>query len=366
MDSLSMTFGDLFGAGMGQQLREMDNDVDMNRVFKEIEFVANGDTSKHFIAGMQFGTLALQLFNDIEKELEVPLNKQIFLKHMKDQFMKGDFNSASTMEEMQALAGGLIDQCKSKASIDKKAAMDSLSLALGTIIGGGIREQILSADPETDLEQAFKGFEYMAKADFNDETSLTVLPMGLQVVQFFQAIKLQTGMSINRDLFLKHLHKNLKKEIPQNEMEVLQNKIEPLMNRVIEQSPKAIANRKAGKAYMKKLKGNKDYIFTESGLAYKVIKSGQGKNFTDNDKVKTIYVAKHIDGTEFDSSKGKPISFNVTQVVPGFAEMLKLMKPGSKVIVVIPSDLAYGTQGQQPQVGPNETLIFEVETVGAK
>ena len=338
----------------------------MNRVFKEIEFMANADTSKHFIAGMQQGLQTLQLFNGIEKEFGTPLNKKIFLKHMENNLMKGDLNSASTMNEMQSLANELIDQFKSKTTVDKKAAIDSLSLALGTLFGGGIREQLLSADPETDLKQAFKGFEYMANADINDETSLTILPMGLQVVQLFQAIKLQTGMSINKNLFMKHLRKGLKKESTQEEIEALSATIEPLMNRVIDSSPKAIANKKAGKAYMKKLKGNKDYIFTESGLAYKVIKSGQGKNFTDNDKVKTIYVGKHIDGTEFDSSKGESISFNLTQVIPGFAEMLKLMKPGSKVIVVIPSDLAYGTQGHQPTIGPNETLIFEVETVGAQ
>ena len=206
----------------------------------------------------------------------------------------------------------------------------------------------------------------MAKADINDETSLTALPMGLQVIQLFQAIKQQTGMSLNKDLFMKHLHKGLKKESTQEEIEALSTTIESLINRVIDSSPKAIVNKNAGKAYMNKLKGNKDYIFTESGLAYKVIKSGHGKNFTDNDKVKTIYVGKHIDGSEFDSSKGEPIPFNVKQVIPGFAEMIKLMKPGSKVIVVIPGDLAYGTLGQQPNIGPNETLIFEMETVGVQ
>ena len=125
IDSLSIAFGDLFGAGLGQQLREMDNEVDMNRVFKDIEFVADGDTSKHFITGLQHGTLALQLFNNIEKELGAPLNKKVFMKHMADNFMKGDLNSASTMEEMQSLANELIDKFKSNASVDKQAAMDS-------------------------------------------------------------------------------------------------------------------------------------------------------------------------------------------------------------------------------------------------
>ena len=75
------------------------------------------------------------------------------------------------------------------------------------------------------------------------------------------------------------------------------------------------------------------------------------------------YVGKHIDGKEFDSSK-EPVPFQTSQVVPGFAEMIKLMKPGMKVEVIIPGDLAYGPEGREPTIGSNETLVFEMETVG--
>lgn len=365
MDSLSMVFGDLFGAGMGKQIRTMDKDIDMSRFFKGVEYMANSDTSKHFAAGAMCGYAVLQLFQAIEEECGTPVNKQVFLKHMKTQWLKRNPTDESTPEMMAGLSSELIEQFKSKGSAgDKAAAMDSLCISVGTLYGGILRQQMLSGDSEIDLEEAFKGVEYLAKAD-TDSAFFNGLQMGVQVVQFFDAIRQQTGASINKDLFLKHLRKNLKKEISDSEMEQMQNKIEPLMNRVIEHSPKATANKKAGKAYLKELKSNKDYVFTESGLAYKVIRPGQGKNFTDNDEVRVIYTGKHLDGTEFDSSRGKPVSFRLNQVIPGFAEMLKLMKPGGKVVAVIPGDLAYGLNGNQG-IGPNETLIFEMETVGVK
>ena len=144
----------------------------------------------------------------------------------------------------------------------------------------------------------------------------------------------------------------------------LQSKIEPLLTKAIEQSPKAVANKKAGEEYMAKLKNDKDYIFTKSGIAYKVLAAGEGKNFSDSDIVKVNYVGRHIDGTEFDKSGENPVPFNLKQVVPGFAEMIQLMKPGSKVTVVIPGELAYGAQGSRGGIEPNETLIFDIETLG--
>ena len=116
---------------------------------------------------------------------------------------------------------------------------------------------------------------------------------------------------------------------------------------------------------MAKIKSDKSYTFTKSGIAYKVIKAGEGKNFSDSDVVKVNYVGRHIDGTEFDKSGENPVPFNLKQVIPGFAEMIQLMKPGSKVTVVIPGDLAYGAQGNRG-IEPNETLIFDIETLGVQ
>ena len=174
-------------------------------------------------------------------------------------------------------------------------------------------------------------------------------------------------MPINKSLFMKHLREALMKTTPATQEEImnLQTKIEPLLNKAMEQSPKAIANKKAGEEYMSKLKSDKGYTFTKSGIAYKVLAAGEGKNFSDSDVVKVNYVGRHLDGTEFDKSGENPVPFNLKQVIPGFAEMIQLMKPGSKVTVVIPGELAYGPQGNRG-IEPNETLIFDIETVGVQ
>ena len=173
-------------------------------------------------------------------------------------------------------------------------------------------------------------------------------------------------MPINKSLFMKHLREALMKNDPmgQEEMMALQSKIEPLLTKAIAQSPKAVANTKAGEEYMAKLKNDKDYTFTKSGIAYKVLAAGEGKNFADSDVVKVNYVGRHLDGTEFDKSGENPVPFNLKQVIPGFSEMIQLMKPGSKVTVVIPGELAYGPQGSRGGIGPHETLIFDIETLG--
>ena len=123
-----------------------------------------------------------------------------------------------------------------------------------------------------------------------------------------------------------------------------------------------ITNKKAGEAYMEQLRKDKSFIFTKSGLAYKMLKEGKGTNFTKDDVVNTIYVGKHLDGTVFESSEGEPMPFISNQEIEGVSEMLQLMKPGGKAIVVIPGNLAYGAMGVGG-LGPNETLIFEIETV---
>ena len=253
--------------------------------------------------------------------------------------------------------------CNSKAG-GSSEAMDSLSMAFGDLYGAGMGQQLRSMDSAINMDQALKGMEYIANAD-TSKAFMQGLQMGMQIAQLYGGIEQQCGMSINKSLFMKHLREGLMKTTPmgQEDMMMLQSKIEPLLNKAMEQSPKAIANKKAGEEYMNKLKADKSYTFTKSGIAYKVITEGEGKNFSDSDVVKVNYVGKHIDGTEFDKSGDQPVPFNLKQVIPGFAEMIQLMKPGSKVTVVIPGELAYGPQGNRG-IEPNETLIFDIETLG--
>ncbi|WP_432696944.1 FKBP-type peptidyl-prolyl cis-trans isomerase [Marinobacterium sp. YM272] len=122
-------------------------------------------------------------------------------------------------------------------------------------------------------------------------------------------------------------------------------------------------NKEAGVMYMSE-NGDKDgVVTTDTGLQYEELTAGEGTSPTAEDTVKVHYRGTLIDGTEFDSSysRNQPVSFPLNGVIPGWTEGLQLMKEGGKARLVIPSDLAYGPGGMGNAIGPNETLVFEVE-----
>jgi FKBP-type peptidyl-prolyl cis-trans isomerase len=122
-------------------------------------------------------------------------------------------------------------------------------------------------------------------------------------------------------------------------------------------------NKTDGDAYLAENKKKKGVTVTASGLQYEVVKKGEGKNAAPTDTVKVEYVGKLINGTEFDSTAkhGEPAEFQVDQVIKGWSEALQLMNAGSKLNLVIPSELAYGENGAAPMIEPNSVLVFEVE-----
>lgn len=122
-------------------------------------------------------------------------------------------------------------------------------------------------------------------------------------------------------------------------------------------------NRKNGEAFLTENAKREGIKVTESGLQYEVLESGKGDSPKASDNVEVHYTGKLIDGTVFDSSveRGVPASFGVTQVIPGWVEALQLMHKGDKWRLYIPSDLAYGPNGAGGVIGPNMTLIFDVE-----
>jgi len=125
----------------------------------------------------------------------------------------------------------------------------------------------------------------------------------------------------------------------------------------------AEANSAAGEAFLLENGKRVEVKTTPSGLQYEVLVDGDGPQPTAEDRVEVHYTGKLIDGTVFDSSvdRGMPATFGVTQVIPGWVEALQLMKAGSKWRLFIPSALAYGPQGAGGIIGPNQTLIFDVE-----
>jgi FKBP-type peptidyl-prolyl cis-trans isomerase FklB len=131
------------------------------------------------------------------------------------------------------------------------------------------------------------------------------------------------------------------------------------------QAEVAKKNKAEGEAYLTENKKKEGVKALPSGLQYKVIKGGTGKKPKSNDTVTVHYRGTLIDGTEFDSSykRGQPVSFLVSGVIPGWTEALQLMEVGAKWQLFIPSNLAYGEKGAGRDIGPNATLIFEVELV---
>jgi FKBP-type peptidyl-prolyl cis-trans isomerase FklB len=127
-------------------------------------------------------------------------------------------------------------------------------------------------------------------------------------------------------------------------------------------------NKKDGEAFLSENKKKEGVKTLPSGLQYKVIKEGTGKTPKAEDTVVTNYRGTLIDGTEFDSSykRGQPATFPVKGVIPGWTEALQLMKEGSKWELFIPSNLAYGERGAGSTIGPNATLIFEIELISVK
>jgi FKBP-type peptidyl-prolyl cis-trans isomerase FklB len=130
----------------------------------------------------------------------------------------------------------------------------------------------------------------------------------------------------------------------------------------------AETNAAAGKKFLDDNKKKKGIMTTESGLQYEIIKQGTGPKPLITDTVLTHYHGTLIDGTVFDSSvdRGQPIDFPLSGVIKGWQEGLQLMNVGSKYRLYVPSDLAYGPQQMGPKIGPNTTLIFEVELLGIK
>ena len=124
-------------------------------------------------------------------------------------------------------------------------------------------------------------------------------------------------------------------------------------------------NAKEGAAFLAANTKKPGVVTLPSGLQYQVIKPGTGPMPTARDTVKTHYRGTLLGGKEFDSSysQGKPAEFRVNRVIDGWTEALQRMKVGAKWKLFIPSNLAYGARGSAPDIGPNATLIFDIELI---
>jgi FKBP-type peptidyl-prolyl cis-trans isomerase FklB len=172
--------------------------------------------------------------------------------------------------------------------------------------------------------------------------------------------------SVNVDMMAKGISDILKGRTPAMDQEQANQIISTYLEGM--RAQKAELSQASARKFLEENKKKQGVTETPSGLQYEVITMGSGSKPAATDTVVTHYHGTLTNGEVFDSSvqRGEPVSFPVNQVISGWTEALQMMPVGSKWKLVIPSNLAYGEQGAGGVIGPNETLIFEVELLGIK
>lgn len=141
-----------------------------------------------------------------------------------------------------------------------------------------------------------------------------------------------------------------------------------MTKRAADFSKKAEDNKAAGAKFLTENKAKEGVVTLPSGLQYKIIKNGSGQKPSKDDMVTVEYTGHLINGEVFDSTSktGKPATFKLSQVIPGWVEALQLMPVGSTWEIYVPANLAYGERSVGGPIGPNETLIFNIHLISAK
>jgi FKBP-type peptidyl-prolyl cis-trans isomerase len=275
--------------------------------------------------------------------------------------------------------------CGSKGAADSETAAlsDSIAIIGGQAVGYGYANQwqmFVDHQPDSlkakfDKKDFLRGLEAAIKTDTTSQSYMMGFQTGLGILNDFIMRQGQDGVKIDIAKFLKEFKTAFLADSAQMlKANETQDKFSELMQRVEQakikaqqeqkaKSPEAIANKNAGEAFVKKAKeADPEIKTTQSGLSYKIAAAGEGEKVKATDKVKIAYTGKLVDGTVFDQSEG--VELSAGNMVPGFTEGLLMLGKGGKATLYIPADLAYGIDGvPQANIGPNSTLVFEVEVL---
>jgi FKBP-type peptidyl-prolyl cis-trans isomerase FklB len=257
---------------------------------------------------------------------------------------------------------------------DLKTDVDSLSYAAGMLRTQGLLPYLEQSGIDSTVMADFIKGLHEGAAISKDDKKKTAYVMGLQIGQqvggqmldgFSQQIfQGDTTQTLSKNNFVAGfvagaLNKDMKMSMDDAQV-FAEAKMESIRSKSLEKEYGA--NKEAGEKFLAENKGKEGIVTLPSGLQYKIVTEGKGAVPTTSDRVKVNYAGTLIDGTEFDSSykRGEPAVFGTTQVIKGWTEALTLMPVGSKWMLYIPQDLAYGSMNQG-QITPFSTLIFEVE-----
>jgi len=261
------------------------------------------------------------------------------------------------MKKQILIAGGLACATLGLSVAEEKAAEPAKTAAEPKA------ELKLTEEHKAQIQEAIKQAQLKKAAEAKAENPMT---LDEAKVYFSRGAGVNIGSQLKSDTMVN------KEEFLQGLNDAIEGKTDPAdldpqkmaQAQQMMQEAQTAAAKKEGEDFLAKNKDAEGVKLTESGLQYKVITAGEGDSPTPADQVKVHYTGKLIDGTVFDSSveRGTPVTFGVTQVIPGWVEGLQLMKPGAKYEFSIPSDLAYGARGQR-SIPPHSALLFEVELI---
>lgn len=233
-------------------------------------------------------------------------------------------------------------------------AAAAMGLAMSTTIAATATTEVAPSAPATSLTSDTDKLSYSIGADLG----MNFKKQGIDISPAAMAKGLQDGMSGGQLM------------LTEQQMRDVLNKFqkELMMKRTTEFNKKSEDNKAKGETFLTQNKTKEGVISLPSGLQYKILEKGDGAKPTKDDMVTVEYTGQLIDGQVFDSTDkaGKPASFKVSQVIPGWTEALQLMPAGSTWEVYVPSGLAYGPRSVGGPIGPNETLIFKIHLISVK
>ena len=377
-DSLSIMLGKVYGTQAAMKHTTAEARQSYLKAFSEAINAEQQD--ENYTEGVNLAEQFYRNAEGVNNKLGITMNRnafvQTFLEHfndtttvlnMNDEMRKINMGAKRLMEEIGAL------QKDSLASNADMIALksDSLSCNLGRFYGTQVREVCKQKKlSEAQIARLLEGFNYGVGVDENNKPVVDGKNFANEFIGTKENAKRKLEVNYNKDLFVAAFADVLNDPaVPTEEQyKALESQFKSYAFGVEsfarENSAEALTHRTMGKKYIENIM-SKDpgYVQTPSGLVYKVLAPGSGKQFGVDDKIKVMYKGTHVDGTAFDESK-EPIEFSPGQVVPGFREALLMMRPGAKMIAVLPQELAYGARGAGDVIKPYETLVFEIEAIG--